>query len=341
MAAYPGGTAIDVRLITEDGVEQHSVADLPALLRRPDGIVWVDVPVGDTAAATVLADVFGFHPMAVRDCLERNRVPKVHVYPDHVFVVLHAPEQGRAGHVHFIELDQFVGPRYVVTVHGPVNPAVDPQVCGHETRQVLRRLESGRLRPRSPFELSYAIVSALARRQEAFVELCTGEVWRLEQQVTSGELGDTEQFLEELFRTRHGLAAVRAMAMLSREIYGRLASLGRMGTGWVATDDDRRLLDDLIDQFDRVRGLAQGQADYLQGVIEFYRTRTDTKMTIAAERLAVIAVITLPITALSSIYGMNLIVNRRTDIPQLALVLAVMIAMSVTLLRWAKRQGWW
>jgi hypothetical protein len=32
-------------------------------------------------------------------------------------------------------------------------------------------------------------------------------------------------------------------------------------------------------------------------VIEFYRTRTDTKMTIAAERLAVIAVITLPIKA--------------------------------------------
>ena len=32
-------------------------------------------------------------------------------------------------------------------------------------------------------------------------------------------------------------------------------------------------------------------------------------MTIAAERLAVIAVVTLPITALASVLGMNLIVN--------------------------------
>ena len=32
-------------------------------------------------------------------------------------------------------------------------------------------------------------------------------------------------------------------------------------------------------------------------------------MTIAAERLAVIAAVTLPITALSSIIGMNVIVN--------------------------------
>ena len=55
--------------------------------------------------------------------------------------------------------------------------------------------------------------------------------------------------------------------------------------------------------------MADGQRDYLQGVIEFYQTRTDTKMTIAAERLAVIAAVTLPITALSSVLGMNVIVN--------------------------------
>jgi magnesium transporter len=76
-------------------------------------------------------------------------------------------------------------------------------------------------------------------------------------------------------------------------------------------------------------------------VIEFYRTRTETKMTIAAERLAVIAVVTLPITALSSVYGMNIIVNDRTDFPHLAVILAVMVTISATLLRWAKRQGWW
>jgi Mg2+ and Co2+ transporter CorA len=45
-------------------------------------------------------------------------------------------------------------------------------------------------------------------------------------------------------------------------------------------------------------------------VIEFYQTRTGTKMTIAAERLAVIAAVTLPITALSSVVGMNVIVNE-------------------------------
>jgi Mg2+ and Co2+ transporter CorA len=75
--------------------------------------------------------------------------------------------------------------------------------------------------------------------------------------------------------------------------------------------------------------------------IEYYRARTDTKVTIAAERLALIAVLTLPITALSSVYGMNLIVNDQTDFAHLAVVLAAMIAISAVLLRWAKQQGWW
>ena len=64
-------------------------------------------------------------------------------------------------------------------------------------------------------------------------------------------------------------------------------------------------------------------------------------MTIAAERLAVIAVITLPITALSSVLGINIIVNDRTDFAFLAAVLTVMVIMSAALLTWARRQGWW
>jgi Mg2+ and Co2+ transporter CorA len=137
-----------------------------------------------------------------------------------------------------------------------------------------------------------------------------------------------------MFQARHGLVAVRAMGALSREIYGRLAALNRSA-------EAKPLLEDLVDQFTRVYGVADSQKEYLQGVIEFYRTRTDTKMTIAAERLAVIAVITLPITALSSVLGMNIIVNDRTDFAFLAAVLTVMVIMSAALLTWARRQGWW
>ncbi|HEY2762819.1 MAG TPA: CorA family divalent cation transporter [Pseudonocardiaceae bacterium] len=103
----------------------------------------------------------------------------------------------------------------------------------------------------------------------------------------------------------------------------------------------RSLVEDIVDRFDRARTLADTEKDYLQGVIEFYRTRTETKLTVATERLAVIVAVTLPITALASVYGMNIIVKEQTDFAHLAVVLAIMATISVLLLWWAKRRGWW
>jgi magnesium transporter len=327
---------MDVRLVSDKGVEHRSVEELPALLERKDGLVWVDIPESDEQATRVLLEVFGFHPLAVKDAVERNIVPKIHLYSDHALVILHASERGKGGHVHLIELDQFIGPNYLVTVHGPVNPAAPPDAAPREANAVLKRLETGRLHPRSSFELSYAIVSAVTRHQEAFVADLAREAGRLEQRVIAGDIGDPEQFLEEMFRARHELLVVRTMAGQTREVYGRMSTLIRF-----VPPEAQPLVADLADQFERVRGMADGEKEFLHGVIEFYQTQTDTKMTIAAERLAVIAAVTLPITALSSIYGMNVIVNNSTHYVQLAVILAVMAAMSAALLRWTKQQGWW
>ena len=326
---------MDIRLVTPDGVRRHKVDDLPDLLAHGNGVLWVDVPEGDPDAVAVLTDVFGFHPMAVQDCLQRNSIPKVHLYDDHVFVVLHGPEPGRGGHIHYVELDQFVGAHYLVTVHGPVNPAVDPAAAGVETAAVGARLDSGRFHPGSGPELSTAVVSALSGRMRDHLSARTTEVWRFEQQVTGGQLGDAERFLDGMFRVRHGLLTVRTMASLSHEVYGRMHALTAFGT------DGQGLLENNLDQFQRLATMARAQEDYLQGVIEFYQTRTNTKMTIAAERLAVIAAVTLPITALSSVMGMNVIVNSRSDPAFIVALVAGMAVLSVLLLVWAKRHGWW
>jgi magnesium transporter len=331
---------MDVRVVSSDGVESHPAEDLPALMNgRPaggTGFVWVDVPNPDQQQAALLGEVFGFHPLAVRDIFERNHVPKMHAYRDHALVVLHTPELGKGGHVHFLELDQFIGPNYLVTVHGPLNPVAPREAALRETRAVLERLEAGRLHPKTPYDLSYSIVSGVTRHQEAFVNQAAQQTGVLERKVMTGEWGDPEEFLEALFRLGHQLLTVRTMATQGHAIYGRMLTLARhVPPGAVA------LVEDIVDQYDRLARVADGHREFLKGVTEFYRARTETKTTIAAERLAVIAVVTLPITALSSIYGMNIIVNQATDFPHLAVVLLVMISMSTVLLIWARRQGWW
>jgi magnesium transporter len=322
--------------LTGGAVENHSIEEVAALLERDDALVWVDVPECSDEAVALLTDVLKCHPLAVRDCMQRNRVPRVRIYPHQQLLILHGPERGPSGHVHYLELDQIIGEKYVVTVHGPINPTVPIDVALRETDSVRKRIEAGRLRPESPYELSHAITSALTHRLESFIEDLTSDVWELERRVTGGHMGNPEEFLEELFEARHGLLAVRTMGALGAEVLGRIAALeARIPAG------DRPLVADATDQMNRIRNLADGEREYLQGVIEFYRARAETKMTVAAERLAVIAVVTLPITALSSIYGMNIIVNGSTHVTQLVVVLVIMTVMSALLLAWAKRRGWW
>ena len=71
-------------------------------------------------------------------------------------------------------------------------------------------------------------------------------------------------------------------------------------------------------------GMCEAEERFLQGVLDFYQSRTATKMNEAMERLALITVVLLPVTAVASIYGMNVIVNSDTNFPHLAVALTIM-----------------
>ncbi len=162
--------AITVISLSGDTVERHSVADVATLLERPETLVRVDIPECRDEAVTMLTDVLNCHPLAVRDCMQLNRVSRVRIYPHQQLLILHGPERGPSGHVHYLEWDQLIGEKYVVTVHGPINPNLSLDVALRETDTVRRRLENGRFRPTSPYELSYPIASAPAHRLEGFIE---------------------------------------------------------------------------------------------------------------------------------------------------------------------------
>ena len=326
---------MEVRFLDVSGAHPREPEDVVELFAHEDGFFWVDIPVWDDASESLLQGL-GCHSMVVEGCRQRNYVPTVHGYDDHVFVTTQSPYLGDAGHVHLLELDQIIAHHYLVTVHGPINPGLHQSVAQVETEGVLARIEAGRFRPRTPAELSYAITSAVARRQSGLIREVAQKLPALERQVMASQLRDPEALLESMFLIRHELITTRTMAAQCHDIWVRMAGIHRM-----ADDPDAARALDLADQFDRVRSLADGEAHFLFGVIELYQTKVHTKMTVAMERLAVIAAVTLPVTAIASVYGMNVIVSQHTHYTELAVVLVVMIAISLALLRWARRQGWW
>jgi Mg2+ and Co2+ transporter CorA len=326
---------VEVRFIDGQGVRVCEPEDVVEMFSHDDGFYWIDVPTWDAEAEALLLGL-GCHALVVEGCQQRNYVPTVHAYEDHVFITSQSPYLGHAGHVHLLELDQIIGHHFLVTVHGPINPSLDVSVALVETTGVLARLQSGRFHPKTPAELSYAVTSAVARRQRAVIGEVSMKLPGLEKEVMSSKLTDPETLLETMFLIRHELITTRTMAAQSHDVWMRLAGLNRM-----ADDLDGAYARDVADQFERVRSLADGESHFLFGVIELYQTKVHTKMTVAMERLAVIAAVTLPVTAIASVYGMNVIVNSATHWTQLLVVLVVMVTISSMLLVWARRQGWW
>jgi magnesium transporter len=326
---------VDLYFVTSSAIEEHPADEAAALLKREDGYVWLDIPVWEPDTEAVLGEAFMFHPVALALCQQRNHMPMVHGYADHVFLVLHRPLVLTFGHTHLLELDLFIGDNYLVTVHGPVNTLVPADAVMEEVRETLARMRARRIWPLEPVALAHALVSLIALRQRVLVQDVATRVADVEQRVMTGGLADPEGSLEEMFLVRHELLTVRTMASHGREVLARTRVLLRSRS----RPDD--LLADLEDMYERVHRMTEGEQEFLAGVIELYRTRTDTKMMIAMERLAVLAAVTLPVTAIASVYGMNVIVNSSTHVGQLVAVLLLMLAISGVLLRWTKRQGWW
>ncbi len=318
--------------------KRYGVEDLPGLLGRPpdEGFCWVDLPQCDERAASVLADVFGAHPLAVRDCQEANPTGKVHAYPDHVLLVLHSPEPGRGGQAHLVELDQLVSNRYLVTVHGPYPAGLTLDVGLQDTSAVLARMEAGRFSPPSPAHLSHAIVSSVARRQEDYVRAIARKVGALERWALEGDMTRADEALEEMFRVRHEVLTVATVASLNSTLYARVAVLPRF-----VSADLQDLAEETRNQFEILLGMCEAEEKFLQGVLDFYQSRTATKMNVAMERLALFTVVLLPVTAVASIYGMNVIVNADTNFPHLAVALTIMGMAALATIAWARRQGWW
>jgi magnesium transporter len=325
-----------LRYVTPAGVEIGTPNDFDDWRKRSDGFIWADFPSCDDDTAALLREQFGFHPQAVATCQRRIHLPTFHGYQDHWFFVVHRPLLGPIGHVHLLQIEFFVGPDYLVTLHGPYNPEVDVTAVGRDTARARERLDAGRFLPESPSDLSHGIVGALAREFRDDVGVIASRIAELEQQVMGDDLRHPEALLERMFLLRHELVTVRTMVSNSHEIFERMSTV--VGTPVL---DDRALFADLADRFSRLRMIGDGERDFLAGVIDYYQTRTGTKMMVAMERLAVLAAVTLPITAVASVMGMNVIVNQSTHMTQLVVVAAIMIVISLLLLRWTKRQGWW
>lgn len=69
--------------------KDHSVEDIPRLLKDPDSIVWIDIQGIDEQAEIILTGTFEFDPMLVQDAKQSSNHPKIQDFPRYLFFTVH------------------------------------------------------------------------------------------------------------------------------------------------------------------------------------------------------------------------------------------------------------
>src|SRR5687768_4613556 len=100
--------------------------NLVAALRDPKATFWVDIDKPEDEDYALLDDVFGFHPLAIEDSINRAQRPKIESY-NHIgdacqqgyfYMVIHGVDPTTAKtRLDTQELDMFVSERYLLTIH--------------------------------------------------------------------------------------------------------------------------------------------------------------------------------------------------------------------------------
>jgi magnesium transporter len=91
------------------------------LLSSPENLLWIDLYDCSASELHYVGNLFDFHPLALEDCLQESPRAKLDKYDDYNFFVFHAlryfEDAEEEDEISSIELDVFLGKRYIVTIH--------------------------------------------------------------------------------------------------------------------------------------------------------------------------------------------------------------------------------
>ena len=259
-------------------------------------------------------------------------VPRLSMSGTDIFLTVHSlDDQG-----HLLEIDLFVGERFLVTVHGTHAAGIPPELVLRETNSVLEGLRSGSISAASPLDLAFDVLAALATWLETYLGGAAKRSGMLDRDVREGRTGDREEFVKALYSVRHELSTIRNRTAQTHEVCTVLAD--RAGD---LIPGSREMFEKLAHHFAHVRDLCDGEREFLQGTLDFYESLITAKMNVAMERLALIAVLLIPLEVVTALNEAKLVGPDHTDWLSIAIYASLITLAVAAIFRYTKKRGWW
>lgn len=252
-------------------------------------LLWLDVRTRDAAEMDELGRRFKFDPAAIEDVIDVEQLPKYDVYDDHVFVVLHALISAD-DRIDTHEVDCFIRPNLLVTVHS--EDVVGVEWLWEAVQAHPHLVEHG------AEELFAQLSEVMGRRYLEILDEFERRVDSLSDRALSGD----QRVLAEIQFLRREEATIRRALRPQRLVISALRSNAQVLLG----DQARRILTDAYDVHNLVVETLASTRGLLTDTLDSYRGAAAERQSAAATVLTVYAAILLPLSLITSWYGMNM-----------------------------------
>lgn len=315
--------------VHRDGATRQVETIDPAWLAADSGVVvWADVHGPDGQDTAVLRDVFKFHPLAVEDALQSLQFPKIEVYPNFLYVVLHGIDfQPERHSFSTSDVDFFLSRKFLVTVHdGNRRSVMEVEASCSYNSAILGE---------GSVALMQRIVDNMVDHYRPEVEELENRIDEIEMQV----LEDASQTLTgEILAVKRDISSMRRVVVPQRDIVGRLA---RREFDII----DQEMAFRFRDVYDHLIRLVDESIifqDRVTGILDAHLASVSNRLAVVSKVLAAFAVIFGPLTVLTGLFGMNVDLPHfpGPDWVQFWWIVGIMAALTTVAYWLFKRRDW-
>jgi magnesium transporter len=259
-------------------------------LLQSDGVIaWVRCLAPTDSDLLWLRDTFGFHPLTIEDCRQRNQRPKFEPYDGYAFIVLFALSVARDT-LETTEIHCFLTEHCFITVEDHDSPAV---------AAVWQRMhQAPDLMQRGADFVLYAVADAVVDTFFTLVDSFEESIDDIEERIFAPAAESVQPLI---FRRRNLLIAIRRAIGPMRDVFN--AILNRH----LPLVHEAHLLyfRDLYDHTVRVYELLETERERLSNALEVHLSHISNNLNQVMKRLTAVATIFMPLTFLTGFFGMN------------------------------------
>jgi magnesium transporter len=322
---------ITITRYNEDKIVEHHFDSFNQCQLAGDAgeVTWINVSgISKVTDLENVGECFKIHPLVLEDILEVGQRPKVEDYEDYLYIVLNSilPAAG-AEELVAEEISLVLGPHYLLSFY-----AGDGDIYAPIRERLLQA--KGRIRKLGADYLAYALIDLVVDNYFVELERFGDQMESLEDEVVANP---SPQTLRDVHLFKNDMIMLRKSLWPLREVIARLERRESPLISENLGNYFRDVYDHIVIAIDTV----ETYRDILSGMLDIYLSSMSNRLNSIMKVLTIIATIFMPLTFITSLYGMNF-----KHMPELQweygyfMVLGMVVVIAFTMVEYFRRKGW-